>query len=75
MKYFISKYTIDKVITLFNDNPFTEFIIDNLNTIRRITGLGFADIKNIILEYNMSKSVRHPERMKMYAELTSNSKK
>ena len=60
MKYFISKYTIDKVITLFNDNPFTEFTIDNLKPIRAAVGLGFTDIKNIILEYNMSKSAQHP---------------
>lgn len=60
MKYFISQHTINKVITLFNDNPFADFTLDNLNPIRRITGLGYADIKNIILEYNMSKSAQHP---------------
>ena len=69
MKHVINQFTIDKVISLFNDNPFEDFTIEHLRPIRQITGLGYSDIKKIILEYNMSKSVRHPERMKRYAEL------
>lgn len=59
MKYIINQFTIDKVISLFNDNPFEDFTIENLKPIRQIVGLGYGDIKKIILEYNMSKSVRH----------------
>lgn len=69
MKHIINQFTIDKVISLFNDNPFEDFTIEHLKPIRQVTGLGYGDIKKIILEYNMSKSVRHPERMKRYAEL------
>lgn len=58
MKYFINQHDVNKVITLFNNNPFTDFTVDNLKPIREAVGLGFTDIKNIILEYNMSKSVR-----------------
>ena len=58
MKHIINQFTIDKVISLFNDNSFEDFTIEHLKPIRQITGLGYGDIKKI-LEYNMSKSVRH----------------
>ena len=60
MKYIINQFTIDKVISLFNDNPFEDFTIEHLKPIRQIVGLGYSDIKKIILEYNMSKSAQHP---------------
>ena len=60
MKYIINQFTIDKVISLFNNNPFEDFTIEHLKPIRQITGLGYYDIKKIILEYNMSKSAQHP---------------
>lgn len=50
MKIEHSKYTIDKVIEMYNDKPFTEFNLENLNPIRAATGLGYFDIKNIILK-------------------------
>ena len=60
MKYIIIHFTIDKVKSLFNDNPFEDFTIEHLKPIRQIVGLGYSDIKKIILEYNMSKSAQHP---------------
>lgn len=60
MKHIINQFTINKVISLFNDNPFENFTIEHLKPIRQITGLGYGDIKRIILEYNMSKSGLHP---------------
>ena len=60
MKHVINQFTINKVISLFNDNPFEDFTIKHLKPIRQITGLGYGDIKRIILEYNMSKSAQHP---------------
>ena len=60
MKYIINQFMIDKVISLFNDNPFEDFTIEHLKPIRQIVGLGYSDIKKIILEYNMSKSAQHP---------------
>ena len=60
MKYIINQFMIDKVISLFNDNPFEDFTIEHLKPIRQIVGLGYGDIKKIILEYNMSKSAQHP---------------
>ena len=60
MKHVINQFTINKVISLFNDNPFEDFTIEHLKPIRQIVGLGYSDIKKIILEYNMSKSAQHP---------------
>lgn len=60
MKHVINQFTINKVISLFNDNPFEDFTIEHLKPIRQIVGLGYGDIKKIILEYNMSKSAQHP---------------
>lgn len=60
MKHIINQFTIDKVISIFNDNPFEDFTIERLKSIRQATGLGYGDIKKIILEYNMSKSAQHP---------------
>jgi hypothetical protein len=60
MKHVINQFIINKVISLFNDNPFKDFTIEHLKPIRQITGLGYGDIKRIILEYNMSKSAQHP---------------
>lgn len=60
MKYVINQFMINKVISLFNDNPFEDFTIEHLKPIRQIVGLGYGDIKKIILEYNMSKSAQHP---------------
>lgn len=45
MKYIINQFTIDKVISLFNDNPFEDFTIEHLKPIRQIVGLGYNDIK------------------------------
>lgn len=50
-----------KAIELYKENPFTEFTIENMKRIRSITGLGFMDIKRIILEYNLDTSAEHPE--------------
>ena len=60
MKHVINQFIINKVISLFNDNPFEDFTIEHLKPIRQIVGLGYGDIKKIILEYNMSKSAQHP---------------
>ena len=60
MKHVINQFTINKVISLFNENPFEDFNIEHLKPIRQIVGLGYGDIKKIILEYNMSKSAQHP---------------
>lgn len=60
MKHVIDQFTINKVISLFNENPFEDFTIEHLKPIRQIVGLGYGDIKKIILEYNMSKSAQHP---------------
>lgn len=58
MKIETPKYVIDKVIEVYEENPFTEFTLENMRPLRQSTGLGYATIKKIILEYNTSKSVR-----------------
>lgn len=61
MKISHSKWKIDKVIEIYQNNPFTEFTLENLHPIRFATGLGYSDIKNIILEYNTNTSAERPE--------------
>ena len=56
MKITHSKWKIDKVIEMYQNNPFTEFTLENLRPIRVATGLGYSDIKHIILEYNTDTS-------------------
>lgn len=51
-----SKWQIDKVIEMYKNNPFTKFTLENLHPIRIATGLGYSDIKHIILEYNTDTS-------------------
>lgn len=51
MKIIHSKWRIDKVIEMYQNNPFIGFTIENLLPIRKATGLGYSDIKHIILEY------------------------
>lgn len=41
---------------MYQSNPFTEFTLENLHPIRTATGLGYSDIKHIILEYNTNTS-------------------
>jgi len=60
MKIEISKHDVDKVIKMYKEKPFTKFTLENMKPIRRVTSLGYYTIKKIILEYNTSKSVRHP---------------
>lgn len=60
MKIVHSKWQIDKVIEMYQSNPFTEFTLENLRPIRTATGLGYSDIKHIILEYNTNTSAGHP---------------
>ena len=36
---------------MYQNNPFIDFTIENLRPIRNATGLGYSDIKHIILEY------------------------
>lgn len=60
MKLEHSKWQIDKVIEMYNSNPFTEFNIENLKPIRQATWIGYNDIKHIILEYNNDTSAGHP---------------
>lgn len=64
MKIEYSRNEVNKVIRLYNENPFTEFTLENLRPIRQATGMGYLDIKHIIIEYNTSKSVRHPNAEK-----------
>ncbi|MEG0773605.1 hypothetical protein [Clostridium sp.] len=40
---------------------FNDFTLENLKPIRKKTGLGFMDIKAIILEYKLDTSAEHPE--------------
>ena len=54
------KWQIDKVMGLYKNHPFTEFTLENLKPIRKDTGLGYYDIKQIILEYNTDTSTGHP---------------
>ena len=54
------QWQVNKVIELYKSRPFTEFTLENLKPIRQASYLGYNDIKHIILEYNRSKSVRHP---------------
>lgn len=61
MKITHSKWQIDKVIEMYQNNPFTEFTLENLHPIRVATGLGYSDIKHIILEYNTNTSVGYPK--------------
>ena len=51
MKIIHSKWRIDKVIEMYQNNPFIDFTVENLRPIRNTTGLGYSDIKHIILEY------------------------
>ena len=60
MKIENSQWQVNKVIELYKSRPFTEFTLENLKPIRQASYLGYNDIKHIILEYNRSKSVRHP---------------
>lgn len=60
MKIVHSKWQIDKVIEMYQNNPFTKFALENLYPIRVATGLGYSDIKHIILEYNTNTSAGHP---------------
>ena len=60
MKIERSQWQVNKVIELCKSRPFTEFTLENLKPIRQASYLGYNDIKHIILEYNRSKSVRHP---------------
>lgn len=60
MKIVHLKWQIDKVIEMYQSNPFTEFTLENLRPIRTATGLGYSDIKHIILEYNTNTSAGHP---------------
>lgn len=60
MKIERSQWQVNKVIELYKSRPFTEFTLENLKPIRQASYLGYNDIKHIILEYNRSKSVRHP---------------
>ena len=60
MKIVHLKWQIDKVIEMYQNNPFTEFTLENLRPIRTATGLGYSDIKHIILEYNTNTSAGHP---------------
>lgn len=60
MKITHSKWQIDEVIEMYQNNPFTEFTLENLHPIRTATGLGYSDIKHIILEYNTDTSAGHP---------------
>ena len=60
MKIERSQWQVNKVIELYKSRPFTEFTLENLKPIRQASYLSYNDIKHIILEYNRSKSVRHP---------------
>ena len=60
MKIETPKYVIDKVIEVYEENPFTEFTLENMRPLRQTTCLGYDTIKKIILEYNTSNSVQHP---------------
>lgn len=60
MKILTPKWMKDKVIELFKENPFTEFTLENLRSIRKEVPLGYSDIKHIILEYNTDTSAEHP---------------
>lgn len=60
MKIEHSKWQVDKVIEMYKNNPFTEFTLENLKPIRKVTWLGYLDIKKIILEYNNNTSAGHP---------------
>lgn len=60
MKITHSKWQIDKVIEMYQNNPFTEFTLENLHPIRTATGLGYSDIKHIVLEYNTNTSAGNP---------------
>lgn len=51
MKILIPEHMKQKVIELYNDQPFDEFTLENLKRIRNVVPLGFQDIKNIILSY------------------------
>lgn len=59
MKITHSKWQIDKVIEMYQNNLFTKFTLENLYPIRVATGLGYSDIKHIILEYNTNTSAGH----------------
>lgn len=48
---------------MYQNNPFTEFTLENLRPIRTATGLGYSDIKHIILEYNTNTSAGHPKKI------------
>lgn len=61
MKIEHSKWQIDKVMELYKNFPFTEFTLENLKPIRKATGLGYSDIKKIILEYNTDTSALLPK--------------
>lgn len=61
MKMVHSKWQRDKVIEMYQNNPFTEFTLENLRPIRTATGLGYSEIKYIILEYNTNTSAGYPK--------------
>ena len=60
MKIETPQYIIDKVIEVYKKYPFTKFTLENMRPLRQTTCLGYDTIKKIILEYNTSKSVQHP---------------
>ena len=64
MKIIHSKWQIDKVIKMYQNNPFTEFTLENLRPIRTITGLGYSDIKHIILDVLDNDIVRYSSEKK-----------
>ena len=74
MKIIHSKWQIDKVIKMYQNNPFTEFTLENLRPIRTITGLGYSDIKHIILEYNTNTSAGYPKPIEINTKEFANTK-
>jgi hypothetical protein len=74
MKIIHSKWQIDKVIKMYQNNSFTEFTLENLRPIRTITGLGYSDIKHIILEYNTNTSAGYPKPIEINTKEFANTK-